>query len=229
MGYTMRCYIPCPWRPFILWDPYITLDAPWDVPLDDNFGMAYGLSFIPWDFASDILWDGYSHGTSYRIPHGTFYGTPRKISHDMFHETCYGTSYVMSFPMGCPMRSHGTSCGMSRGISHGTPFGTFHGTSHGASNEYRMECPIRVSVFPWEVLKYCCLLLCPLSPREAFGFRSFYPIVIVYRIIENGKHYRNAELFSDRFFSSIERYIQTFGMQIWYTTYRLAVVHPFRV
>ena len=157
MRYTMRRCIPCPQGPFILWDPCITLDVPWGVPVEDHFGMAHGLSFIPWDFASDILWDDYPHGTSYGIPNGTFYGTFRTISHKMFHEICHGTSYVMFYPMGCPMGSHGTSYGMSRGISHGT------------SNEYRMECPIRVSGFPWQVLNYCSLLLCPLSPQEAFG------------------------------------------------------------
>ena len=42
------------------------------------------------------------------------------------------------------------------------------------------------------VLLRCCLLLYPLSPREAFGFLSFYRIMIVYRfIVIELSNYRN--------------------------------------
>ena len=36
--------------------------------------------------------------------------------------------------------------------------------------------------------RYCCLLLYPLSSREAFGLCWFYRVVIVYRIVETFRY-----------------------------------------
>ena len=62
---------------------------------------------------------------------------------------------------------------------------SFEGTTKSMRCRYNGGPYIHCSDVYMYILVFCCLLLCILSPREAFGPRWFHGMVIVYRIIES--------------------------------------------